>query len=233
MNEINPLDHAAGLRSNRLNAEGLYVLVDGVDFAQNTRAPKLVSLIQQLIAAKVNLIQLRDKTLNDRQLVQAGRLINQLTGISETSFIMNDRVDLAVASGADGVHMGQEDLAVSDARLVLGHGKLIGVSTHSIAQAQSAVASGADYIGVGPVFPSRTKSFEKHVGLELVRQVAAEIQLPAFAIGGIDHNNVGQVVAAGMRRVAVGAAVGNSASPGAAAESLICILLSGRSVGEL
>ncbi len=233
MNEISPVDDASVLRPNNLNAAGLYVLVDGVDFAVDTQAPKLVSLIRQLIAAKVNLIQLRDKTLNDRQLVHAGRLINELTRISETSFIMNDRADLAVAAGADGVHLGQEDLAVSDARLVLGHGKLIGVSTHSIAQARSAVASGADYIGVGPVFPSRTKSFDKHVGLELVHQVAAEIQLPAFAIGGIDHNNVAQVVAAGLRRVAAGAAVCNAESPGSAAERLICVLLSGRSVNEL
>ena len=116
---------------------------------------------------------------------------------------MNDRADIAVACGADGVHVGQEELSVADARRILGPEKLIGVSTHNLDQAQAAVLEGADYIGVGPVFASQTKSFSQHVGPGLVKEICDEVSLPAFAIGGIDLTNADQVAAAGCGRVAV------------------------------
>ncbi|MCL4142542.1 UNVERIFIED_CONTAM: hypothetical protein GTU68_045160 [Idotea baltica] len=119
---------------------------------------------------------------------------------------MNDRADIAVAVGAGGVHVGQEELSVADVRAIVGPEKLIGVSTHSLQQAQDAVIDGANYIGVGPVFPSTTKAFDSHVGLDLIRDVCQTISLPAFAIGGINLENASQVAAAGCGRVAVTAA---------------------------
>jgi thiamine-phosphate pyrophosphorylase len=116
---------------------------------------------------------------------------------------MNDRPDLAVLAEADGVHVGQGDLTAHEARRIVGSDKLVGVSTHSIEQARQAVLDGADYIGVGPVFSSRTKEFDEFVGLEYVQQVASEITLPAFAIGGIGVANLSQVVDAGASRIAV------------------------------
>ena len=108
---------------------------------------------------------------------------------------MNDRPDLAVLAGADGVHVGQEELSVKDARRIVGPSALVGVSTHSIQQARAAVLDGANYIGVGPTFPSGTKTFAAFTGVELLQAVQAEIRLPAFAIGGVTAANLPQVLA--------------------------------------
>jgi len=134
---------------------------------------------------------------------------------------MNDRPDLAALSRADGVHVGQEELTVKDARSIVGPEALLGVSTHSIEQARQAVLEGANYLGVGPTFPSDTKQFEKFPGLPLLRQVAAEIRLPAFAIGGITAENLPEVLATGVTRVAVSGAIAAADEPVAAARVLL------------
>ena len=135
--------------------------------------------------------------------------------------IINDRPDVAAAADADGVHLGQDDMSVKDARAIVGPRKLVGVSTHSIEQGRQAVLDGANYIGVGPTFPSVTKQFDAFPGLELLRQVAAEIRLPAFAIGGITAANLSEVRGAGFHRVAVSSAVTQAASPGDAVAALV------------
>lgn len=165
----------------------------------------LAEKIRRWRARGVAVFQLRDKKVCDRQLVRFGKIIRSVLDENSENrplFIMNDRPDLALVCQADGVHVGQEELSVRDARQVLGTGKLVGVSTHSLEQARQAVLDGADYIGVGPVFPSQTKTFETFPGLELVREVGAEITLPAFAIGGIRQENVEKVFQAGIHRVA-------------------------------
>ena len=124
-----------------------------------------------------------------------------------TLLIINDRPDLAALAQADGVHVGQEELSVKDARSIVGPDVLIGVSAHSIEQARQAVLDGANYLGVGPTFPSGTKQFDHFPGVELLRAVAAEIRLPAFAIGGITRENLGQVKSAGFTRMAVSGAI--------------------------
>jgi thiamine-phosphate pyrophosphorylase len=202
--------------ADRLAHARLYVLVDGDESPEQFR-----SRMAGLVAAGVHVIQLRDKGLNDRQLVERGRLLRQITRDTGTLFVMNDRPDLAVLCGADGVHIGQEELTVKDARTMVGPGILVGVSTHTLAQARQAVLDGANYIGVGPVFPSETKAFAQFPGLELVRQVAQEIRLPAFAIGGIGVENLPQVIAAGLRRVAVSGAVTRAAEPAAVVQQLL------------
>jgi thiamine-phosphate pyrophosphorylase len=174
--------------------------------------------IREALAGGVGIVQIREKTLPDRRLVAHGRRVREWTREAGALLIMNDRPDLAVLIEADGVHVGQDELTVRDARRIVGPGKLVGVSTHTIEQARQAVLDGADYIGVGPVFPSRTKSFTGFAGLDFVRQVAAEIALPAFAIGGITLDNVGQVIAAGLSRVAVSAALCSAESPREVAE---------------
>jgi thiamine-phosphate pyrophosphorylase len=138
--------------------------------------------------------------------------------------IINDRPAVAAAVDADGVHLGQEDLTVKDARHVLGPRALIGVSTHTLAQAQQAVLDGANYIGVGPTFPSATKQFAEFPGLDLLKKVAASVRLPALAIGGIHATNVGDVLATGVSRVAVSSAVFADASPRVAATELLSAL---------
>lgn len=200
----------------RLADVRLYVLVDGGSSADGLR-----SLVESLVTAGVGAIQLRDKRLDDRRLLERAQVVRAATSGTPTLFIMNDRPDLALLSGADGVHVGQDELTVKDARRILGVRGLIGVSTHSIDQARAAVLDGANYIGVGPTFPSTTKSFAEYTGLELLRAVHDEIRLPAFAIGGITPQNLPQVLATGIERVAVSGAIATAADPGAAARAVL------------
>lgn len=136
-------------------------------------------------------------------------------------FIMNDRPDLALLSQADGVHVGQDELSVNACRTIVGPHALIGVSTHSIDQARQAVLNGANYIGVGPTFPSTTKSFSAYTGLNLIRSVAEEISLPAFAIGGITLDNVSQVISSGIPRIAVSSSIVNTDDPASAVHEML------------
>ena len=192
----------------KLHAARLYVLIDGgfseTDFAE--RASKL-------IAAGIDVLQLRDKRLPDRTLLARARQLRALCTGSKTLFVMNDRPDLALLAQADGVHVGQEELTVKDARQIVGTNLLVGVSTHTIEQARAAVLDGADYIGCGPTFPSATKSFAQFSGLAFLRDVAAEIRLPAFAIGGITRSNLASVLATGFHRVAVSQAIASAPDP--------------------
>ena len=199
-----------------LQEQKLYLLVQAEQCSLG-----LETVVKSALDAGVRLIQLREKRIIDRELICQARRLRQWTTAAECLLIINDRPDIAVLSEADGVHVGQEELSVQDARRIVGPNRLIGVSTHSIEQARQAVLDGADYLGVGPTFPSGTKSFEEFPGLKFVSQVAAEIQLPWFAIGGIGNENISDVVRAGAIRVAVSGAVCRSASPREAARELI------------
>jgi thiamine-phosphate pyrophosphorylase len=200
----------------RLARARLHVLIDG-----RPSLAEFERLARSLIEAGVHLLQLRDKQLDDRLLLQRARMLREWTRNTETLFIMNDRADLAALSRADGVHVGQEDMTVKDARTIVGPAALIGVSTHSIEQARQAVLDGANYIGVGPTFPSGTKQFEHFPGLDLLRAVAAEIRLPAFAIGGITAENLAEVCAAGFTRVALSGAITTADDPATGAREIL------------
>jgi len=176
--------------------------------------------VRGALAGGVGIVQLREKDLPERRLIELGRRVREWTREANALYIMNDRADLAVVTDADGVHVGQDELSVKDARRIVGHQRLVGVSTHTIEQARRAVLDGADYIGVGPVFPSSTKAFESLAGLEFVREVAAEISLPWFAIGGINADNVNLVVESGGKRIAVSGAILGAKDPEAAAREL-------------
>lgn len=181
-------------------------------------------VLTEAIAGGIRIVQIREKSMPDRELLNYARRVRRITRASGTLMIMNDRPDLAALCEADGVHVGQEELSVRDVRRIVGPGCLIGVSTHSIEQARNAVLDGASCIGVGPVFKSGTKSFDEFAGLGIVREVAAEIQLPWFPIGGIDHSNVDQVVAAGASRIAISGAICRADNPRHAAEQLVARL---------
>jgi len=213
------LQRVAGIArhsAERLRAVQLLVLIDGCASAE-----LFALLVEALVSSGVGAIQLRDKNLADRPLADRARRLRARTRGTRTLMFVNDRPDVAVVSHADGVHIGQEDLRVKDVRTVVGPRMLIGVSTHSIGQARQAVRDGANLIGAGPTFRSSTKSFHRLAGVALLASVHAEINLPAFAIGGIDNGNLAQVLATGVNRVAVGAAVTRSGDPGAAARRLL------------
>jgi len=197
----------------RIEAARLYVLLDGRE-----SEAAFVALARSLIEAGVDVLQLRDKNLDDRTLLARARLLREATRDMATNdratlFIMNDRPDLALLADADGVHIGQEELTVAEARRILGPTPLIGVSTHTIEQARAAVTDGADYLGLGPTFPSTTKQFESFPGLEFLRAAAQEITLPAFAIGGITAENIVEVRATGIHRVAMSGGILNTSNP--------------------
>ncbi len=197
----------------------VYVLLDGRRWMESHNA--FDEQVKQLIHAGVTLFQFRDKRFSDRDHVAIGQRLGRLVDGTSAAWIMNDRTDLAIAAGAAGVHLGQDDLSVDAARKMIGDNKWIGVSTHTIEQARQAVAEGADYIGVGPVFESQTKRFTNFVGVDLVAAVAKEIEVPAFAIGGINLENVSQVRDAGLARVAVSGVVNSAEDPSSVVQRLL------------
>jgi len=165
-------------------------------------------------------LQLREKEVDGRELLHRARQLVELCCRHERLCIINDRADIALLSGADGVHVGQEDLPATEVRKLVGRGKIVGVSTHNIEQARRAQSDGADYIGVGPTYRSATKPRDFVAGLEYARQAASEISIPAVAIAGINAANVDEVIATGVQAVAVTAAVLDTEDPRAAAERL-------------
>ncbi|HZT83214.1 MAG TPA: thiamine phosphate synthase, partial [Gemmataceae bacterium] len=200
----------------RLAAVRLCVLVTG---SLCTHSPEWT--VREAAAGGASMFQLREKGLSDRDLLERARQMRRWTREAGALFVVNDRPDIARLAEADGVHLGQDDLPVKEARRILGPGALVGVSTHDLGQLRQAIRDGASYVGVGPTFPSGTKQFGALAGLDYVRQAAAETSLPAFVIGGVGARNVAEVAAAGGRRVAVSQAVCGAESPRAAAVELL------------
>lgn len=180
----------------------------------------LTWLASEAIAGGAQAIQYREKSLDDRERLTRARELRILTAQAGVRFIVNDRPDLARLAGADGVHLGQTDMSVRDARRIVGPNALIGVSTHNLDQLEAALRDGAGYLGVGPVFPSETKAFDDYAGLAFVRRAAEATTIPWFAIGGIDGSNVEEVIEAGATRIAAAGAVARADSPRQAAAAL-------------
>lgn len=161
-------------------------------------------IVQMLLAGGAKFIQLRDKDATAKELLDATRKCLLITRAAGARLIINDRVDVALTADADGVHLGQDDLAVEEAREILGEEKIIGVSTHSLDQFRAALETSANYIAVGPVFPTKTKeNADPAVGLELVREAKKLADRPIVAIGGITVERAPEVIAAGADSVAV------------------------------
>jgi len=200
---------------DRLANALLYILTDVAGSADDFQ-----ERVAQLLQAGADVIQLRDKTCPEKVLLERARAARQLTESAGRLLIVNDRPDLAMLADADGVHLGQDDLDVQDVRRILGPNRLIGISTHSLDQARRAALEGVNYIGVGPVFSSGTKSFNRYPGIQLLREIAGEIALPSFAIGGIGRDNLPQVIAAGFSRIAVCSAIHEAENPAALTAAL-------------
>ena len=180
----------------------------------------ILKKIDLAYAGGADIVQLRSKTLGDGPLYRLAVSIRKIADHRKKLFFMNDRVDLALAAGADGVHLGQEDLPVPEVRRILNRARIlmwIGKSTHDMAQARTAQREGADYIGVGPVFKTPTKPGYRPAGLEFVRKAAEQMEVPFVAIGGIDLVNISSVIEAGARRIAVVRAIFGKENPDEAA----------------
>jgi thiamine-phosphate pyrophosphorylase len=175
---------------------------------------------REAIAGGADCLQLREKNLEGGAFLARAREFVDICRAGGVISIINDRPDISLLAGADGVHVGQGDLPARDVRKLIGNRKFLGVSTHDLAQAKQAVADGADYIGVGPFFRSETKTRDFVAGAAVAREVAEQVQLPAVAIAGINEQNVDEVLASGIKAIAVTAAVCAADDPRAAAERL-------------
>jgi thiamine-phosphate pyrophosphorylase len=179
-----------------------------------------LEVAEQALLGGADCLQLREKELDARELLRRAHQLVKLCRSHRRLCIVNDRPDIAVLARADGVHVGQDDLPANAVRKIVGPDLIVGVSTHNLEQARQAVLDGADYIGVGPFFRSETKPRDFLPGPEYARQVAAEISIPAVAIAGICCDNVDQVLATGMRAVAVTSAICAAEDPREAARRL-------------
>jgi thiamine-phosphate pyrophosphorylase len=199
-------------RRERLHAAQLYLVTGARPGGRPLR-----DVLAPALRGGVDLVQLREKDGSDEEILALAAEARALCHAAGAPLLINDRPDLAVRAGADGVHVGQDDLPVSTARDLVGPELLVGLSTHAPAEIH---AADADYIGVGPVHATPTKPGRPAVGLDLVRHAAAHAVLPWFAIGGIDTASVRAVVGAGASRIAVVRAITEAADPEAAASAL-------------
>ncbi|MBW4658203.1 MAG: thiamine phosphate synthase [Drouetiella hepatica Uher 2000/2452] len=192
-------------RLRKLERSPLYLVTSPVDL--------LFETVEAALKGGLTLVQYRDKTADDQVRLMRAEKLKQLCQQYDALFIINDRPDLALAVGADGVHLGQEDLPIAVARMILGNQAIIGRSTHCADDLQRAIAEGADYIGVGPVYATPTKAGRPAAGLDYVRYAAEHSSVPWFAIGGIDTQNLFEVIAAGAERVSVVRAIMEAEQP--------------------
>jgi len=202
----------------------LYVVLDRTA----ARGRDLDSVLTAVIDGGCRMVQLREKEWPSGRLLPLARRLRDRCRAAGVTFIMNDRVDVAVAIDADGVHVGQEDLPARIARSLLRAGMLVGVSTHDVEQARAAHDDGADYVAVGSMFPTATKPDFQLVGPALIRKLRGEIRVPLVGIGGITHDNVVDVVRAGADGVAVISAVCSAADPAKATRRFLELIKSAR-----
>lgn len=179
------------------------------------------AFLTAVIEAGVGMVQLREKALTDKELIATARVFAEACRDNGALFIVNDRLDVALLSGADGVHLGQDDAQPDDVRRIAGSDFIIGLSTHTPAQIDAANKTSADYIGVGPIHETPTKPGRPAVGLDLVRYAARAAQKPFFAIGGIDRSNASSVIDAGAQSISVLRAISSAADPAAATRELL------------
>lgn len=175
---------------------------------------EFLSILEEAIQGGIDIIQLRKKNENEKKILELAKEIKKIILNTDVLFIVNDRIDLALACDADGVHLGQDDMPIYEARKITPDGFIIGLSTHNIEQGEKGLKSHTDYIGVGPVFQTPTKPDYLPAGLEYVEWASKNIKdIPFFAIGGIDETNIDKVVSAGAKRIAVVRAIMNAKDP--------------------
>ena len=210
-----PPESAGPLRKERLRTARLYFVCDARPGGEDPEA-----LLRAALSGGADIVQLREKLLGREEIERSGATFRRVCDTYSAPFIVNDDPDLARACGADGVHVGQDDASVEEARELLGPEAIVGLSTHSPAQIAAAGERAIDYMSVGPIWETPTKEGRPAVGLDLISHAAEHSTRPFFAIGGIDRSNAGQVVEAGARRLCVVRAIHDAAEPAAVAEAL-------------
>ncbi len=199
---------------------GLYVIID----TEALQGRDHINLARQAIRGGAKTIQLRDKVSYKRELLHTAQRLKELCIRNNVLFIINDHLDLALATDADGLHLGQNDLPISIARKELPIDKIIGGSAETFDQAITATADGADYIGVGAIFPTSTKTDIDVCGLSVLKQVTKTVKIPVVAIGGINKSNIKKVIAAGADAIAIISSVLQAADPETATRELVGLI---------
>ncbi len=199
----------------------LYVISDG----DSLKGRSHQKVVREALQGGATAIQLRDKTLSTRELLEVGKLMRELTYRHHALLIVNDRVDVAIAVEADGVHLGQEDMHIHDCRRLTGNKMIVGISARSVEKAQEAEENGADYLGSGPVFPTSTKEVSvASLGLKGLANICSQVSIPVVGIGGIAHSQAEQVIQAGASGVAVISAVVAAPDPRGACQEFRRVL---------
>lgn len=214
------------LESNLLNNRRYLQLHNSCLYLITSPEANLLTVVELALKAGLTLVQYRDKTAADSIRLNIAQQLCQLCHQYDALFIVNDRVDLAVAVNADGVHLGQQDIPLSLARDILGSGKIVGRSTTNQDELAKAIAEGADYVGVGPVYQTPTKPGKAEAGADYIRYVVENCPIPWFAIGGIDLTNLDEVLAAGVKRVAVVRAIMQAEQPDLMTRQFLALLQS-------
>jgi thiamine-phosphate pyrophosphorylase len=213
--ELPSVSELGARRAARLDDARLYVVTD----ARRERGD-LEEFLRAVAGASADLLQLRDKTADDDQILSAAEVFRRVGDDTGALFVLNDRPDLAVEVGADGIHVGQDDQHPDAVRATVGPDLLVGRSTHSPGQLDASAEEDVDYVAVGPVHATPTKEGRPAVGLAPIRHAAEHAVHPWFAIGGIDRDTIGDVLEAGARRVVVVRAVTEATDPAEAAWAL-------------
>jgi len=215
MPDLAPPESIGQLRRQRLRWARLYFVTEARPHGQDPEA-----LLNAAMGAGAGMIELRDREQPKSVILRAGATFRRLANTYSALFIVNDDPYLAMELAADGVHVGQDDMDPAEARRILGPDAIIGLSTHSPEQLQAAASQPIDYASVGPIWETPTKEGRPATGLELIRTAAKDASLPWFAIGGIDPDNVAEVVEAGARRICVVRAIRDAQDPRVAAAAL-------------
>ena len=181
----------------------------------------LLEIIEDILIGGVKIVQYRFKEGNDKDHLNEAILINKLCKKYNSLFIVNDRIDIALASNADGIHLGQGDLDIKTARQILGDSKIIGISANNSNDISNALIDGCDYMGIGPVFKSLTKKNKKPLGVDKIISLTRELKIPWFAIGGINKENIATLKKCGFKKVALVSEIMNSQDPQREASMLI------------
>ncbi|HEU5141841.1 MAG TPA: thiamine phosphate synthase [Solirubrobacterales bacterium] len=210
-----PPEGAGPLRRERLRTARLYFVCEGRPGGQGPEP-----LLRAALSSGVDMVQLRDRQLDRDALDRAARTFRRLCDTYSALFVVNDDPWLARSCGADGVHVGQDDMPAAEAREIVGPDAIVGLSTHSREEIAASASAPVDHISVGPIWETPTKVGRPGVGLELIEHAAAHAPHPFFAIGGIDPSNAAAVVAAGARRLCVVRAIRDAEDPAGTAEAL-------------
>lgn len=195
---------------------GLYLVTD----TNICSREKLVSVTEAAIKGGVTLVQLREKDISTREFFAEALELKKLCKNYNVPLLINDRIDIALAVDADGIHIGQSDMPLKVSRKILGPNKIIGLSAGNVNQAVEAVSDGADYLGVGAVFPTSTKKDASNVGIEMLKQVRKSVDIPIVGIGGINPDNISQLYGSGIEGVAVVSCIMGSDDPYAVSKQL-------------